>query len=92
MWITSLGNGFYFEKQLILGIVAMVIIITPVAVYAASFLDIRLAHVKTTSDRVVQASIATKASIPKDGSGGKFGYGIITGTGVIIVHDSRRRP
>jgi hypothetical protein len=68
-----------------LGIAAMVIIITPVAVYAASFLDIRLALVKTTPDRVVQASLVTKSAIPKDGSGGAFGYGIITGTGVVIV-------
>jgi len=68
-----------------LGIAAMVIIITPAAVYAASFLDIRQAHVKTTSDRVVQTSLNTKALIPTDGSGKAFGYGIITGTGVIIV-------
>ena len=73
------------RNRLLLGVAAMVILITPVAVYAASFLDIRLAHVKTTSDKVSQASLVTKASIPKDGSGGKFGYGIITGTGVVIV-------
>jgi hypothetical protein len=73
------------RNRLILGIAAIVILITPVAVYAASFLDIRLAHVKTTSDRVSQASFVTKASIPKDGSGGAFGYGIITGTSVVIV-------
>ena len=34
---------------------------------------------------MVQPSLATKASIPEDGSGGAFGYGIITGTGVVIV-------
>ena len=73
------------RNRLLLGVAPMVILITPVAVYAASFLDIRLAYVKTTSDKVSQASLVTKASIPKDGSGGKFGYGIITGTGVVIV-------
>src|SRR6476659_481810 len=73
------------RNRLILGIAAMVIIITPVAVYAASFLDIRQAYVKTTSDRVVQTSLNTKASIPTDGRRKAFGYGIITGTGVIIV-------
>ena len=44
------------RNRFILGIAAMVILITPVAVYAASFLDIRLASVKTTSDRVSAAA------------------------------------
>jgi hypothetical protein len=63
----------------------MVILITPVAVYAASFLDIRLATVKTTSDKVEKASLVTRASIPKDGSAGAFGYGILTGDSEIVT-------
>lgn len=59
------------------------------AVYAASFLDIRLATVTTctncTIEKVDKASLITKASIPKDGSAGAFGYGILTGDGEIVT-------
>ena len=45
-----------------------------VIVESATFVTLRneffrLAHVKTTSDKVVQALLVTKASIPEDGSG-----------------------
>jgi hypothetical protein len=40
---------------------------------------------------VAQPSLATKASIPEDGSSGAYGYGIITGTGVVIVTTPRQR-
>lgn len=41
---------------------------------------------------MVQESLVTKASIPTDGSGGKFGYGIITGTGTVIVTTTQKEP
>jgi len=71
---------------MILAITAVVILVTPAAVYAASnFLDIRLATVTTSSDKVDKATLITKGSIPKDGSGGAFGYGILTGDSVIVT-------
>jgi hypothetical protein len=74
-----------YRNRLLLGIAAMVILITPVAVYAASFLDIRLGAVYTSSNKVDRLALVTKASIPKDGNSGAFGYGVITGESVIVT-------
>ena len=65
----------------------MIVLITPMAAWATTspaFLSIRQALVQTSPDKVDSAKINTKASIPKDGSGGAFGYGVLT-SGTIIV-------
>jgi hypothetical protein len=70
-----------------MAIVAVVVLVTSIAAYAASFLDIRLATVTTSSSqqKVDKATLLTRASIPRDGSAEAFGYGIITNQGVLIV-------
>jgi hypothetical protein len=74
------------RNRMLLALAAIVVLVTPAAVYAASsFLDIRLATVKTSTDKVDKASMVTGAKIPKDGSGGAFGYGVITGDSVIVT-------
>ncbi len=39
------------RNRMIIGIAAMAVLLSPVAVYAASFLDIRLADVKTSATK-----------------------------------------
>lgn len=75
------------RNRIVLAIAVVVVLVTPIAAYAASFLDIRLATVTTSSSqqKVDKATLLTRASIPKDGNAGAFGYGILTDQGVIIV-------
>ena len=74
------------KNRLILGIAAMLVIVSPMAVWAATgFLTIRDAAVVTSGDRVDRAAMTTRGNIPKDGSGGAFGYGIITSAGIIVT-------
>jgi hypothetical protein len=74
------------RNQLILAITAGIILVAPIAAWAttADFLSIRQALVKTSSDKVDSAKMNTRAVIPKDGSGGAFGYGELT-SGTVIV-------
>lgn len=73
------------RNRMFLGIATLVVLITPIAAYAASFLDIRSAIVHTTSDKVDRANMATKETIPTDGNSGAFGYGIATGDSIIVT-------
>ncbi len=64
----------------------MLVIASPMAAWAASgFLTIRDAAVATSGDHVSKAVLATRGSIPKDGSGEAFGYGILTTAGIIVT-------
>jgi hypothetical protein len=65
--------------RMLVTIAAVLILVTPVAAYALGFLDISLASVKTSSDKVDKATMVTHGFISKDGSKGAFGYGILTG-------------
>lgn len=75
-------------SRLILAIAAAIVILGPIAVWAASepaFLIIKNALVRTTDDRVDKAAMTTHGTIPKDGSKGAFGYGVITGNAIIVT-------
>ncbi len=79
------------RNRMVLGIAAIAVLITPVAVYAATSFPpgIRIAEVKTCNancavKKVDSAHLVTKASIPKN-SGKAFGYGIVTGESVIVT-------
>lgn len=73
------------NNRLILGIAAMLVIVSPMAVWAATgFLTIKVAAVVTSGDRVDRAAMSTRGNIPKDGSDGAFGYGFITSAGIIV--------
>jgi hypothetical protein len=74
------------RNRLILAIVAGVILVAPIAAWATTenFLSIRQALVQTSSTKVDKASIQTISSIPKDGSEGAFGYGVLTSGAVIV--------
>jgi hypothetical protein len=74
------------RNRLILGLAAMLIIVSPMAVWASTgFLTIRDAAVVTSGDHVDRAAMTTRGNIPKDGSSGAFGYGIITSAGIIVT-------
>jgi len=74
------------RNRLLLAIVAGVILVAPIAAWATTenFLSIKQAIVKTSSSKVNSAIILTKSSIPKDGSEGAFGYGVLTSGAVIV--------
>jgi hypothetical protein len=74
------------RNRIILAITAGIILLAPMAAWAtrADFLSIRQALVQTSSDKVDSAKMNTKASIPKDGSGGAFGYGVLTSDTIIV--------
>ena len=72
------------RNRLLLGIATIAVLITPIAAYAANFLDIKSATVRVTSAKVDGANLLTGAKIPLDGSGKAFGYGILTGDSVIV--------
>ena len=74
------------KNRVILGIAAMLVIVSPMAVWAVTeFLTIRDVAVVSSGDRVDRATMSTRGNIPKDGSGGAFGYGIITSAGIIVT-------
>ncbi len=50
-----------------------------------SFLDVKKAKVGTDSSEFEKAEFKTKAKIPTDGSGGAFGFGIISGAGLEAI-------
>jgi len=72
------------RNRLVLGITTVAVLLAPIAAYAAGFLDIQSATVRVTSSKVDGANLLTGAKIPLDGSGGAFGYGILTGDSVIV--------
>ena len=73
------------RNRLILAIIAGAILLAPVAAWAATdFLSIRQALVKTSSNKVDIAVYQTRASIPKDGNHGAFGYGVLTSGAAIV--------
>jgi len=74
------------KNRVILGIAAMLVVVSPMAVWAVTeFLTIREVAVVSSGDRVDRATMSTRGNIPKDGSGGAFGYGIITSAGIIVT-------
>ena len=76
------------KNLMILIAVAAAVLGTPVAASAAfDFLNIRVALVYTNAEKVTGGQFTTAALIPQNGGGQaqlKFGYGIITGEGVIV--------
>ena len=66
---------------------AIAMIASPIGVDAAgSFLEIKKAKVTIDDDdEFEKAKIKTNAKIPKNGSGGAFGYGIISGAGLEAI-------
>jgi hypothetical protein len=82
--LTELSLDTKTKYRLILGIATIAVLVVPTAAYAAGFLDIRVAVVKVSPRKVDSAAMVTDAIIPKDGSGGAFGYGILTGDSIIV--------
>jgi hypothetical protein len=72
------------RNRMLVTIAAVLILVTPVAAYALGFLDISLASVKTSSDKVDKATMVRHGFISKDGSKEAFGYGILTGDSAIV--------
>lgn len=67
-------------------IFAIAMIASPIGVDAAgSFLDVKKAKVTIDDDEFEKAKIKTNAKIPKNGDGGAFGYGIISGAGLEAI-------
>lgn len=65
---------------------AIAMIASPIGVDAAgSFLDVKKAKVVTDSSELEKAKFSTKGQIPTDGSGGAFGFGVITGAGLEAI-------
>ena len=52
---------------------------------AGSFLEVKKAKVVTDSTENEKVKIPTKGHIPTDGSGGAFGYGVISGAGLTAI-------
>ena len=50
-----------------------------------NFLDVKNTKVKTDSSEVEKAFFTTKGKIPTDGSGGAFGFGIISSAGLEAI-------
>ena len=74
------------KNLMILVAVAAAVLGTPVAASAAfDFLNIRVAIVNTNAEKVTGGQITADAFIPQRGQADfAFGYGIITGEGVIV--------
>lgn len=76
------------KNLMILVAVAAAVLGTPMAASAAfDFLNIRVALVYTNAEKVTGGQFTADALIPQNGGGQaqlKFGYGIITGEGVIV--------
>ncbi len=67
-------------------ILAIGLLASPLGVDAmGSFLDIKKAKIDTDSSELEKAKFETKANIPTDGSGGAFGYGVISGAGLEAI-------
>ena len=49
------------------------------------FLNIEMAAVKQTINHISQGDLTTNSKIPQNGTGGAFGYGIITDKGIIVA-------
>ncbi|MCG8325965.1 MAG: hypothetical protein MI673_10650, partial [Thiotrichales bacterium] len=71
----------------IAAIFAVGMLASPIGVdAAASFLDVKKAKIEIDDDdEFEEAKFKSKAKIPKDGSGGAFGYGIISGAGLEAI-------
>lgn len=71
----------------IAAIFAIGMIASPIGVDAAgSFLDLKKAKVEIDDDdEFEEVKFKAKAKIPKNGSGGAFGYGIISGAGLEAI-------
>ena len=72
------------RNRIILGIATIAVLLTPIAPYPTTFLDIKSATVRVTPSKVNNANLLTGAKIPLDGKSGAFGYGILTGDSVIV--------
>ena len=75
----------YVAASLVAAFVASVLAF-PLAGAVGDFLAIKIATTQSETNEL-QAELVTHGLIPKDGSGGAFGYGILTGAGLdgIIV-------
>ncbi len=67
-------------------IFGIAMIASPIGVDAmGSFLDVKNAKIVTDSSELEKAKFKAKANIPTDGTGGAFGYGVITGAGLEAI-------
>ena len=74
-------------------ILAIGLFASPLGVDAmGSFLDIKKGTIDVKKDEFKKAEFKTKAKIPTDGSGGAFGYGVISGAGLEAIAVTTTHP